>query len=102
MARFDELYKMINEADGDIDAIIGDMNAALDKYNESFQKEKDAQEIADKLNAFGTTYYSDIPGEFTAENIIEVFDFGEKARKVVEKLEKSGKTLEDMIAEKGW
>jgi len=102
MARFDDIYDMIVAADGDMDAVLKDLNAAIEKYNDEFQKEKDAENIANMLNSFCDKYYPGVPGEFTAEHIIEIFDLSGAVADMAKKVEESGKTLEEMIEEKGW
>ena len=102
MARFDDIYDMIVAADGDMDAVLKDLNAAVEKYNDEFQKEKDAENIAKMLNNFCDKYYPDVSGEFTAEHIIDLFDLSDAIANLADKIEGSGKTLEEMIEEKGW
>ena len=102
MARFDDIYDMIVAADGDMDAVLEDLNAAVDKYNNEFQKEKDAENIAKMLNSLCDKYYPDVPGEFSAEHIIDIFDLSDAVADLAKKAEGCGKTLEEMIEEKGW
>lgn len=97
MSRIDDLERIILEADGNLEEIINDFHIVLSR----FEKKKDAEKVAAAFNEFADKYYPEFEGSFTAESVIEVFDFGEKVSEII-KEEDSKKTLEEMIAEKGW
>lgn len=111
MNRVDELVKLIQENNGNVEAIadsfINDLNEATKRYEankKNVQKEKDAEALADHFNTFIKLYYPEAGGEIKGEDIITVWsaatEIMEEFKQVAKK--SKGRTLEEMIRDMGW
>lgn len=114
MSRVDELVKMIQENDGNAEAIansfIDDLNVAVAEYEKikaDNQKKKDAEALASHFNSFVKVHYPEMPANYEAQEMIEVFEsFMDITKEIMKefspKEERKPKTLSEMIAEMGW
>lgn len=120
MARIDELLKMLQESNGDMEGLLEDLNAALDEYQSDFQMKKDADEVAAAINNFIDKYYPDSVLHYDGDFLINLFEMESKIPKIetfddvlsaIDQMlgvskpkeeKKPTKTLKEMVEEKGW
>ena len=121
--RVDELYDMLVAVNGDVkkiaDPFLEDLNEAIERYEETRsvkKKMEDAQALADHFNTFVKVWYPQDQSVLSGEEIVDIMDitseiFDPKADindllnklfNFTKKEDSKKKSLEDMIAAKGW